>query len=202
MWEEIGGLQFDFLVEQGLEPSHSLLDVGCGSLRGGVRFVRYLDPGRYYGVDRQGSLLKAGEKELAHAGLADKGATLLRDESFRFGRLHRTFDYALAQSVFSHLPFNSIMRCLAEMETALVPSGRFFATFFASPGPRLRIDEVLLDQQKETWTGRVFCDADPYFYDPDIFRWAVEGSSLSCRVHGEWGHPARQQMLVFTKQTP
>ncbi len=35
MWEEIGRLQFEFLRARGLKPSHRLLDIGCGSLRGG-----------------------------------------------------------------------------------------------------------------------------------------------------------------------
>src|SRR3979409_2149502 len=50
-WEEIGELQFQFLRTHGLEPQHRLLDIGCGSLRGGVRFVSYLDPGNYFGID-------------------------------------------------------------------------------------------------------------------------------------------------------
>ncbi len=28
-WEEIGRLQFDFLVAEGLMPAHTLLDIGC-----------------------------------------------------------------------------------------------------------------------------------------------------------------------------
>jgi hypothetical protein len=35
MWETIGRLQFDFMVAQGLIPSSTLLDIGCGALRGG-----------------------------------------------------------------------------------------------------------------------------------------------------------------------
>jgi len=34
MWEEIGQLQFDYLVSQGLRPEHVFCDVACGSLRG------------------------------------------------------------------------------------------------------------------------------------------------------------------------
>ncbi|HEY7982454.1 MAG TPA: hypothetical protein VID19_13355, partial [Candidatus Eremiobacteraceae bacterium] len=30
IWEEIGKLQFDFLVAHGLRPEHHLVDVGCG----------------------------------------------------------------------------------------------------------------------------------------------------------------------------
>jgi hypothetical protein len=52
LWDEIGRLQFDYFVSQGLVPHHRLLDLGCGSLRGGVHFIAYLDPDRYSGVDR------------------------------------------------------------------------------------------------------------------------------------------------------
>src|SRR6516164_2727494 len=59
-WDEIGQLQLDFLVARGLMPHHRLLDVGCGSLRAGVKVVRYLDPGHYAGIDLHESLLDAG----------------------------------------------------------------------------------------------------------------------------------------------
>ena len=51
LWEEIGELQFQFMVAQGLRPEHRLVDIGCGALRGGLHFVRYLDRGHYYGLD-------------------------------------------------------------------------------------------------------------------------------------------------------
>ena len=46
-WEELGSLQFRFMVDQGLLPHHVLVDIACGSLRGGVHFIPYLDPGNY-----------------------------------------------------------------------------------------------------------------------------------------------------------
>lgn len=42
MWEEIGMLQFQFLVAQGIRAEHRLLDVGCGCLRGGIHLTGYL----------------------------------------------------------------------------------------------------------------------------------------------------------------
>jgi SAM-dependent methyltransferase len=201
MWNGIGRLQFDFMVGQGLQPYHSFLDVGCGSLRGGLYFIRYLDQDRYCGMDLRAPLLKGGQAEIRRAGLQDKGAVLLQDGTFRFSRFERRFDLAIAQSLFTHLPFNAIMRCLTEMEGALAPGGRFYATFFANNGPRLRIDEIrLMRGGKELWPGWVRCDSDPYYYDPDIFRWAVDGSTLDCTLFGDWGHPADQQMLLFTKK--
>src|SRR4051794_25280109 len=125
LWEEIGALQFEFLVAQGLRPEHRLLDIGCGSLRGGVRFVEYLDSGNYYGLDINPSLLRAGRRELTKAGLSERGAHLIVDDAFRFSRFDTSFHYALAVSVFTHIPFNPIMRCLAEVERVLLPGGRF-----------------------------------------------------------------------------
>ncbi len=42
MWDKVGVLQFDFLMKQGLQSHYALLDVGCGSLRGGIHFIKYL----------------------------------------------------------------------------------------------------------------------------------------------------------------
>ena len=66
-WDEIGKLQFDFLVRSGLQPHHYFLDVGCGSLRGGVHFIPYLETAHYLGIDKEVDLINAGiERELGH----------------------------------------------------------------------------------------------------------------------------------------
>ena len=54
-------------------PHHRLLDIGCGALRGGVHFVRYLEDGNYAGLDVNRSLIAAGHRELQSAGLHEKG---------------------------------------------------------------------------------------------------------------------------------
>lgn len=195
LWEQMGARQLAFMVDQGLRPEDALLDVGCGSLRGGVHFVRYLDSGNYHGLDIDARLLRAGREELAQAGLAGKEVMLLEDDGFRFGRFGRTFGFALAQSLFTHLPLNTIMRCLGELEGALEPGGRFFATYFENPGRRLSAEPHEAAEGITT-----HCDADPFHYDPDVFRWAVAGSSLACEVIGDWGHPRNQRMLAFTKR--
>lgn len=59
MWDELGDLQFEFMKEQGLKPHHRLGDVGCGALRGGVKFIPYLDAGNYYGLDINASCIDA-----------------------------------------------------------------------------------------------------------------------------------------------
>ena len=51
MWEAIGTVQFEFMKNAGLHPENSLLDVGCGTLRGGRLFIPYLDGSKYTGID-------------------------------------------------------------------------------------------------------------------------------------------------------
>jgi SAM-dependent methyltransferase len=194
LWDEIGRLQFEFLLSHGLRPDDTLLDIGCGSLRGGVHFIRYLDAEHYVGVDQDRDLLEAGrEHELGEVLLREKKPTLICDADFDFSRLGRQFGFALAQSLFTHLPANQIVRCLAETEKVLVPGGRLFATFFAAPGRRW------LEPIQQSSGVVTHLDSDPYHYDPDFFAWACEGSSLSVGPPLEWDHPRNQRMLVFTR---
>jgi SAM-dependent methyltransferase len=194
-WDYLGRLQLDYLVERGLEPQHYLLDVGCGPLRAGVHFIGYLEPGHYSGVDRQAELLeRAQEVELPRYGLEGKEPQLLANSKFEFGRLGRTFDYAIAQSVFTHLPLNSIVRCLVEVSRVLNPGGKFYATIYENPHGRLHVDDV-----RQSETAVTHYDSDRYHYDLETLRFACEGSGLSLEHEGDWGHPENQKMVVFTR---
>ncbi len=193
LWEEMGELQFAFLRAQGLRPDHDLLDIGCGSLRGGVKFVRYLESGRYHGLDVNASLVEAGRRELAEAGLAGKEAHLLvsdRFEAWRFGRL---FDFAIAQSVFSHLPMNHIVRCLRETARVLEPEGRFYATFFEAP------TSVYLEPLRQNADGCSHYDADPYHYSFEELRTLAALAGLRAEYVGDWRHPRNQKMACFAR---
>jgi SAM-dependent methyltransferase len=195
-WEELAELQFAYLVDHGLQPEHYFLDVGCGPLRGGIRFIRYLEPGHYYGVEKDADVLEeAARVELPREGLVDKRPVLVPMDNFDFPSLDCTFDFALAQSVFTHLTVNSIVRCLMQMERVLVPGGRFFATYWENPDGKFNLDPVRQSEHKVT-----HFDRDAFHYDLGTFRWICDGTSLSIEDLGEWGHPQRQKMLLFTKQ--
>ena len=197
-WDFIGKLQFDFLVKQGLKPDHRLLDVGCGSLRGGVHFIRYLDDGNYYGIDRQQWLLDAGKKhELPRYGVADKTVHLLCRDDFDFSQFGVQFDYALAQSVFTHLPWNTIMRCLTNMKLVLKPGGTFYATYFEDPDGSHRVSTIT-----QLPGGRItYPDRDPYHYEFDVFVEMARRVGLTVTRIGSWNHPRNQYVMVF-EQTP
>lgn len=194
-WDYLGRIQLDYLVERGLRPDHYLLDVGCGPLRAGTHFIDYLAPGHYAGVDKRGDVLEVSQVlELQRAGLTDKGPVLLANDLFEFGRLDMTFDFAIAQSVFTHLPLNSIMRCLVEMGRVLRAGGRFYATIYENPNGKLHVADI---QQSATAVSHY--DRDYYHYDLDTLRAACAQTGLELEYEGEWGHPNNQKMIVFVK---
>lgn len=127
-WASYARWQFDALVQLGLEPQHRLLDVGCGPMRLGQRAIPYLQPGHYYGVDAYEPYLRLGRKVLAAAGV-ERPFTLLHSETFEFSTLGATFDFAMAQSVFTHLTESRIDLCMAELERVMRPGGRLVFTY-------------------------------------------------------------------------
>ena len=198
LWDEIGRLQFDYLVSQGLKPHHRLLDVGCGSLRGGVHFIAYLDPDCYSGVDGSAELIEAGLRDELSATLREsKRPRFLVTEDFAFAALGRHFDYALAQSVFTHLPFTAIAHCLQNLSQVLILEGRFYATFFEASDMSLERVEI------PSWyeAQRRYYDQGWYYYSRERFYGAAQAAGLRMTYIGGWDHPRGQQMLCFTKES-
>lgn len=131
MWEEIGQLQIDFLKREGLRPAHRLLDIGCGTLRGGRHFIRYLDAGRYTGTELSAKAVAASHALIAREDLAAKSATIVHvpDGRLTFEGLSGPFDYIFAQSVFTHLAVPHIAQCFANLRTIMDDRSLFYFTF-------------------------------------------------------------------------
>lgn len=198
-WEEIGRQQFDFLLSEGLSPEHVFIDLGCGVLRGGLHFINHLDVGNYYGIDISPDMIAGGFAEAASAGLSEKRPTLRATDTFDidFGR---KFDYGIALSVFTHVPWNSCFRALANVSANFAPGGRFYATFFPGPDGPERF-EPILQQVVPPATDRVttFGDRNHYHYSPADFERLAALVGLELTVIGDWGHLRGQHMLRFTK---
>lgn len=192
LWDQIGQLQLEFMLSQGLQPAHTLVDIGCGALRGGVHLIRYLEPGRYFGLDINSSLIRAGRNELEDAGLIGKVPSLLVNSQFELFRFGRTFDYGISVSLFTHLYLNHIGRCLAEMRTVMEPSSRFYCTFFEAPSA------VHLSPIRHTPGGvTTSYDSDPFHYAFEEIREMGARCGLAVTLIGEWNHPRGQRMLCL-----
>ena len=193
LWEELGKLQFEFLKEQGLHPFHKLADIGCGCLRGGIHFIRYLDQGNYYGLDLNRSLIEAGIHEITKESLESKYPNLLLDDRFRLDKFGETFDFMISISLFTHLPMNIIIRCLSEARKRLKPDGAYFSTFFEAPTPAYL--HSLTHQPGGIITNY---DSDPFHYSFEELSWMAAVSGLEAHLIGDWHHPRNQKMASFS----
>lgn len=195
LWEALGTLQLDFLKQQGLQPGHTLIDIGCGSLRAGVPLTRYLDAGNYYGIDLRPELLEAGyDREIAAEGLAEK---LPRDNlhataEFDLSVFGIKFDYAIAQSVFTHMPISRLTDCLLAIRPNIKAGAPVYITFFERPEDA----DPSAPLPHEPGGIVTHPGEDPYDVKPSALRAACP-PGWSLEIIGEWNHPRDQRMACF-----
>ncbi len=193
LWDELGNIQLEFLIKSGLKPCHKLLDIGCGSLRGGVRYIEYLQEGNYYGLDINNSLIEAGRIEVEEAKLSYKNPNLIVDDKFSFDRFSEKFDFMVSVSVFTHLPMNIIVRCLNKARESLATNGIYYSTFFQAPTSS-HLDEI--NQQPGGIVTKY--DSDPFHYSIEELSYMANLAKLELQIIGDWGHPRNQKMAAFT----
>ncbi len=153
VWREQRRFQIDFLRRQGLQPHHSFVDVGCGTLRGGLSVIEYLETGRYLGLDVRANVLVEAQRELERGRLEDKQPTLLRCEDFATLSCDRTFDVAWAFAVLIHMTDDVCTECLRWVSRRLAPRGVFYA-------------DVLLGHVRKETVGHGMGTAFPVIWRP------------------------------------
>jgi len=189
-WEEIGRLQFTFMVKEGLKPSDYLLDVGCGPLRGGEYFIKYLEDSHYFGVDADPEALKRAREITKNLG---KRAKFLLNSKFQFEKLNQTFDFALAQGLFCHLTDKEIKTCLKKIAKVLKPGGKFYASFFEGGKEPIK-------RTKGFYPATItYRDKNP-FHQPLEFYLKNCPEELEVKYLGEWNHPRGLVMIMFRKK--
>lgn len=174
-WDVIGKLQYDWMVSKGLRKGNRMLDIGCGCMRGGVNYAKLLGDG-YYGIDVNASLIASGVRELSGVGVELPVGNLVVGDMYNIRAMDSEFDYAIAMSVFTHLPIEQLVVCLDELWYCMNSGGLFYFTIFTGD-----TDECVASH----------VDRDPYRYDVDNIRhWGWEIEYL-----GGWGHPVGQKMV-------
>ena len=134
----IGAKQFCILINEGLREQHYLLDVGCGSIRGGKFFIPYLQAGHYFGIEPNADAVNTGiEKELnSEYVLIQKKASFWFDSSFSLFSMPNkplVFDFILAQSIFSHTSREQTEKCVHQARLLMNKGSKFLGTWFIGP---------------------------------------------------------------------
>ncbi|PON73927.1 S-adenosyl-L-methionine-dependent methyltransferase [Parasponia andersonii] len=124
---------FEFLAKSShLRPSSRVLEIGCGTLRVGLHFIRYLQPKRYHCLERDElSLMAAFRYELPSQGLLHKRPLIVRGEDMEFSKFGSgiVYDLIYASAVFLHMPDKLVWIGLERLASKVKPhDGRIFVS--------------------------------------------------------------------------
>jgi hypothetical protein len=187
VWESIGALQFEFLKKQGMTPADKLVDVACGALRGGLHYIKYLEPGNYYGIDKHIELIIYGTaRELTVPVFREKMPHFAISDAFEFHKLGEGFTYGIAQSLFSHLIADDIRLCLRNLHEVAADGCKFYATFFESD----KVDDTN-PEKSHSAAGFRFTRKQMEAFGAD--------TGWQSNYIGNWNHPRGQKVIEYVR---
>jgi len=128
-YDLVSAMAFGLLAACGLRQNHRLLDVGCGSLRLGRLLIPYLNPCNYVGLEPNKWLVEEGLRyEVGDSLVEVRQPTFVYDTSLASWPSDSMFDYAVAQSIFSHTGPDLLGQWLSEISLRLSDGGILLAT--------------------------------------------------------------------------
>lgn len=194
-WAENGAWVFDFLRRQGLERSHYVLDVGCGSLAAAVHLLPYMEQSHYWGFDRNVELFVAGvQVELPRAGVRPERGHFVLNEDFDLSEIPHTFDLAISSLFLRRLSLNSIARCFASVTRKLSAAGRFYVTWTDVSDADAFSPKQWADGST-TWP-----DRDPFHYTFGMLAGIAELTGGRAERLPDDSHPRGEQVMVITRR--
>ncbi|XP_021910677.1 uncharacterized protein LOC110824396 [Carica papaya] len=124
---------FEFLAESTqLRPNSRVLEIGCGTLRVGLHFIRYLNPEHFHCLERDElSLMAALRYELPSQGLLHKRPRIVKGDDMDFSQFGSevAYDLIYASAVFLHMPDKLVWVGLERLANKLKPyTGRIFVS--------------------------------------------------------------------------
>jgi len=172
-FEEAGRTQLVRLLQHGLLPESTVLDIGCGCLRLAYWLVRFLDPGCYCGIEPARQRVELGQRYLFSTGdLESKRPRFDSNASFDLSVFETHFDFFLAYSIWTHCSKTHIETTLDGFLHNSTTTGVFLTSYL----PATTAEE---DYMGDSWVGTSH-ESD----EPGVIRHSLEWIEDTCRRKG------------------
>ena len=177
------------LLNEGLEPSSKVLDIGCGCLRGGYWLIHFLDDACYFGIEPNVPMLEAGINVILEPVLADqKHPRFDNNPDFDFMVFGEAFDFLVARSIWTHASKDQIKRMLDGF-VSTTESGVFLTSYHK---PTL----FRRDYRGTQWIGQSH-ESDA----PGIVRHSLRWIRSECANRGLTAEEIKEDAHNFGRQT-
>jgi ubiquinone/menaquinone biosynthesis C-methylase UbiE len=144
-YDKFGRIELGILLMEGLQPSHTLVDFGCGNGRLAVKVIPLLQGGEYIGIDISETMLRNGDA-LIRRTIANPPCSVrwVKQTVTEFSLPDATVDFICGFSVFTHIEHEDAFRYLLDARRIIRPGGRFI---FSCLPIRLKVaQQVFRDQ--------------------------------------------------------
>ena len=116
-------------------------EFGCGFLRSGSHFIRFLDKGNYSANDAAGVRIERA-KEIFKDLIREKAPRLYINRDNSLSWIDRKVDYVWARAVFGHMPEQDIVETIRNIRTIMHGSSVFLFSY--DPPPEGHKDELVV----------------------------------------------------------
>ncbi|MFB3854944.1 MAG: class I SAM-dependent methyltransferase [Vicinamibacterales bacterium] len=128
LFDLIGRIELGVLLAEGLRPTDTLVDLGCGTGRLAVHVIPYLAGGRYVGIEILDSILDKAKARVARCSVPPSPPCLVewvRQTTDVFALPDGSADVVCAFSVFTHMEHEDAYRYLKDARRITRTGGKF-----------------------------------------------------------------------------
>lgn len=172
-FEQAGRNQLIALLNQGLNPESTVLEIGCGCLRVAYWLIRFLDQDCYHGIEPARPRVDYGIRYILEPEVVKlKRPRFDHNAEFDASAFNTRFDFFLAGSIWTHASKEQIQATLDCFIRYSRPTSVFLTSYLPARSP----DE---DYQGDSWVGTSHTSDVP-----GVVRHSLRWIEATCRDRG------------------